>query len=228
MFPCSTLQKAWLGTAFSWQAQILTCRCEVVYSNMQMFHPLRGFSKTCLWCTTWAVPANSQLSLREGCSGKALQDITFSSAFMFREKLGHYQASDLCCCAPSAHLLLPSYPTILWQPYLLTPLFTTFLSQICFKNNFSLFDSFPCYSAPEPQFILYPLLWPCLTQRTGALGLAELCLKHVEESLEAERVKLISSNSNLLLILRYKRSFFLTWITGIGSEVMPLWYPGLP
>lgn len=108
MFPCSTLQKPdweqyfpdrpryWLADA---TLCIQTCRCSIP-------------CKTCSWCTSLAVPANSQLSLSEGCSGKALQDITFFLAFMFRGKLPH-QAGDLSCCGPSApsflsHISLPA------------------------------------------------------------------------------------------------------------------------
>lgn len=184
-----------------------------------MFHPLRGFSKTCPWCTTLAVPANSQLSLREGCTGKPLQDIIFLHLLCpeknYLTKQVTSPAVPLCSPAPS-FLSHNSMPAPSCDPPS-SPL-------SCLKSVLkSLFPSasFPCYSAPEPQLIMYPLLWPCWTQRARALGSAELCWKH-KESLEAERVKFIPSNSNLPLVLRSKRSFFLTWITGIGNKVMPL------
>lgn len=143
---CST--KGWLGSVFSSQAKTLTCRCQVVYSNTQMLHPLWGFSKPCSWCTSLAVPAHSQLSLREGCSGKALQDITFSWAFMFREKLPH-QAGNLSCCGPSAHLLLPSSTTSPWSPIFWLPSSPLSCLKSALKTVFLFLPVFPSVTQPQ-------------------------------------------------------------------------------
>lgn len=148
--------KAWLGTVFSWQAKILTWRCWAVYSNMQTFHPLRGFSNTCLWCTSLAIPANSQLSLREGGSGKALQDITFSWAFMFRDKVPH-QVGDLSCCGPSAHLLFLPLQHLHASPIFWPTSSPLPCLQSALRKNFPYLPVFPLLLSPRATVNLVPL-----------------------------------------------------------------------
>lgn len=223
MFPCSTLQKpvwnSFFLTGQDTDLQTPSCvfkhRCSI---------PCKALARPARGAQPWQFPPTASFHWEKDAQERLsrtslfLQLLCSEKNYLTKQVTSPAVAPLLTC----SFLPLPRFHAspILW------PL-STFLSQIYSKNIFSLSASFPCYSAPEPQLILYPLLWPCWTQRARALGLAELCLKH-KENLEAERVKFISSNSNLLLILRSKRSFFLTWITGIGSEVMPLWYPGLP
>ena len=83
MFPCSALQKP----NREQQAKTLTWRCEGAYSNRQTW---RGFSKTCSWRTSLAVPASTAFTvrrmLRKGSFNFGLLDITFSSLLLHSEQ----------------------------------------------------------------------------------------------------------------------------------------------
>lgn len=145
------LYKSLTGNSFfSWQDKIRACRCHVVYSNTQMFHPLQDLCMVHILGSS----ANSQLSLSEGCSRKALQDITFFSSDVQR-KTNSPRRWPLLLWPLRSFLSLPHLParSIFWTPY--SPLSCL---KSALKTIFPFLPVFPLLLSPGA-VNLVPLAW---------------------------------------------------------------------
>lgn len=136
------------NTVSSWQAKILTWRCEGAYSNTQTLRPLRGLSKICLRCSL-AVPPSNWLSPWESCSemGPSLWSPGhhfFTPAFTFRAELPQQApAGDLSSSGSSAYLRLPSSPISPCHLHLLTPTSPLSCLESSLKTIFLFLPVFP-------------------------------------------------------------------------------------
>ena len=154
--------------------------------------------------------------LRKGSSPAVSRISLFPRAFTFRELPHQAPAGDLSCSGPSAHLRLASSPTSPCHPCLLMPCLTASLSHFesPLKTIFLFLPVFPPPLLLNSTAIVNLVPLAAASFDTESL-IPRLGLKHGGESLEAERAKLISTHSNLRLVVRSKRSFYHTWITGI-------------
>lgn len=221
MFPCSAPQKPdgehsffLTGQDTNWEMQ----RCLFKNANPSSLVRLKQdlfmvhvFGSSPLSCSSHTFTVKRML--RKGSSPVVSGISLFPCCFYVQSKTISPSTVPLrtCACLPLPHLhaTCVSWPTTSPLPCLISSLLWKQFLSFC-QSSLHL-----CYSTPWSYLTSYPLLQPCLTQRAWFLSLAELCLKHRGESLEAVRAKLTSSTINFHLVVRSKRPFYHTWITGI-------------